>query len=61
MIGKANRLSQQTNPIAQTIREDFPSIDPTLLGEIHFERPDVALERLRELREPREQGFAPLA
>lgn len=56
MIGKAKRLSRHAQVIAQTLRADFPSVDRALLGEIYFEQPDVALERLRGLRELR---FAP--
>ena len=56
LVGKAARLSHQTAATAQTIREDFPTIDIDVLAAIYFDQPEVALQRLTMLRD---RGFAP--
>ncbi|MCK9488861.1 MAG: hypothetical protein M0Q42_05595 [Xanthomonadales bacterium] len=56
LISKASRLSARTEIVAATIRDQFPAVDPTLLAEIYFQQPEVALARLRMLQQ---LGFPP--
>lgn len=56
MIRKASEVARRTQAIAATIRDRFPDIDRALLGQIYFDQPDVALERLSLLFA---RGFAP--
>lgn len=56
MAGKARQVSARTRAIAATIRSDWPSVDRALLGEVYFDQPDVARERLEALHS---FGFAP--
>jgi hypothetical protein len=56
MIRKAREVSATTQKIARVVRDTYPNVDHALLGEIYFDQPDVALERLKSLHD---LGFAP--
>jgi hypothetical protein len=56
MIKKARDVGIRTRAIAETIRRSYPAVDRSLLGEIYFDRPDVAMSRLDALHD---LGFAP--
>jgi len=56
LIHKAREVSARTQTIARAVRDSYPEVDRGLLGEIYFDQPDVALQRLKALRD---LGFAP--
>lgn len=56
MTKKAYEVGTHAAAIAATIRSTYPDVNRTLLGEIYFGQPDVALARLAILRSLR---FAP--
>ena len=56
MSRKAERLAERTQAIADTVRATWPAVDAALLGEIYFDQPTVARERLERLHA---LGFAP--
>jgi hypothetical protein len=56
MARKAERLSERTQAIADTVRATWPAVDAALLGEISFDQPAIARERLERLHA---LGFAP--
>lgn len=56
MARKAERLAERTQAIADTVRATWPAVDAALLGEIYFDQPAVARERLERLHA---LGFAP--
>ncbi|MBO9664293.1 hypothetical protein [Dokdonella sp.] len=56
MVKKAGGVATRTESMARTIRDSYPQVDRSLLAEIYFDQPDVALERLRRLYE---WGFPP--
>jgi hypothetical protein len=56
MIHKAHTLGSRTAAIAQEIRATWPDVDEGLLGEIYFDRPEAAAERLERLHA---WGYAP--
>ena len=56
MMRKAAHVSAQSHAIATTIRATWPQVDRDLLGEIHFDQPDVAARRLQGLHA---MGFPP--
>lgn len=49
LIHKAAGVAAKTQAIATTVRECYPDIDRNLLGEIYFDQPDIALQRLTML------------
>lgn len=57
MIKKAGDVATKTESIARTIRDTYPQVDRSLLAEIYFDQPDVALERLKRLHEWRFPPF----
>ena len=57
MIKKAGDVATKTESMARTIRDTYPQVDRSLLAEIYFDQPDVALERLKRLREWRFPPF----
>jgi hypothetical protein len=56
MMGKAHQVGIRTQTIAQSIRSHWPAVDRNLLGEIYFDQPDLAWQRLAALHA---LGFAP--
>lgn len=56
MAGKARQVGMRTRAIAHAVRSQWPAVDRGLLGEIYFDQPDVARQRLATLRA---LGFAP--
>jgi hypothetical protein len=56
MVRKAAHMSAQSHTIATTIRATWPQVDRRLLGEIYFDQPDVAAQRLQGLQT---MGFPP--
>ena len=56
MTGKAHRVGMRTQSIAQTIKSHWPAVDRNLLGEIYFDQPKLARQRLAALHA---LGFAP--
>ncbi|MBN8727427.1 MAG: hypothetical protein J0H15_06940 [Xanthomonadales bacterium] len=56
MVHKARKLGLRTAAIAQEIRATWPNVDRGLLGEIYFDQPEIAAERLERLHA---WGYAP--
>ena len=56
MIRKAERVSAQAHATATTIRTNWPQVDRRLLGEIYFDQPEIAAQRLEGLHA---MGFPP--
>ena len=56
MIRKAEHVSAQSHTTATTIRTTWPQVDRRLLGEIYFDQPEIAAQRLQGLHA---MGFPP--
>ena len=56
LMKKASQVSEHAHELAQEIRQTYPNVRPAILGEIYFDQPDLALQRLSMLRT---WGFAP--
>lgn len=56
LMKKASQVSEHAREVAQEIRQTYPNVRPAILGEIYFDQPDVARQRLSMLHA---WGFAP--
>lgn len=57
LVHKAARLGAETRATAAAIRDTWPNVDRQLLGEIYFEQPATARERLARLHDWRWPPF----